>query len=106
MSRFQAITRNTNYLFPPSINDWLPEVHLARFVVEIIDGLDLSELTRQYAGRGSDAYHPAMLLGCRAHVIMYPFEDSNTIGSGLPIGCSPLFFRWGRANARPHPAQG
>ncbi|MBA3057506.1 MAG: transposase, partial [Rhodoferax sp.] len=36
--------------------------HLARFVVEVIDGLDLSRLTRQYAGRGSKAHHPATLL--------------------------------------------
>jgi transposase len=35
---------------------------LARFVVEVIDGLDLSNLTRQYAGRGSKAHHPATLL--------------------------------------------
>jgi transposase len=36
---------------------------LARFVVEIVDQLDLSELTRQYRGSGSDAYHPSVMLG-------------------------------------------
>ena len=46
MHHFQPIIRNTNYLFPPSINDWLPEVHLARFVVEIVEQLDLSEMER------------------------------------------------------------
>ena len=40
----------------------MPEDHLARFVVEVVDQLDLSELTRQYAGRGSKAHHPAVLL--------------------------------------------
>ena len=45
------------------MQDWLPENHLARFVVEVVDQLDLSELTRQYAGRGSQAHHPAVLLG-------------------------------------------
>jgi len=44
------------------MQDWLPEDHLARFVVEVVDQLDLSELTRQYAGRGSQAHHPAVLL--------------------------------------------
>ena len=48
---------------PPSVDEWLPEDHLARFVVEVIDKLDLRELTRKYAGRGSDAHHPAVLLG-------------------------------------------
>ena len=37
MSRFQPVLRDTDFLFSPSINDWLPEVHWARFVVEIVD---------------------------------------------------------------------
>jgi transposase len=44
------------------VDDWLNEDHLARFVVEVVDQLDLSNLTRQYAGRGSKAHHPATLL--------------------------------------------
>lgn len=63
MSRFVTIDRHTAYLMPPSLEDWLNEDHLARFVVEVIDQLDLSNLTRQYAGRGSRAHHPATLLG-------------------------------------------
>lgn len=63
MSRFVTIDRHTAYLMPPSLEDWLPEEHLARFIVEVIDQLDLSNLTRQYAGRGSRAHHPATLLG-------------------------------------------
>lgn len=62
MSRFRPIDRDTDYLLPPSIQDWIPEAHLARYVVDVVDGLDLSELKRAYAGRGSDAYHPALLL--------------------------------------------
>jgi transposase len=63
MSRFVPIDRDTAYLLPPSVDEWLPQDHLARFVVEVIDKLDLGELVRQYAGRGSDAHHPAVLLG-------------------------------------------
>ena len=59
---FHAIDRDTDYLLAPSVQDWLPESHLARHVVEVVEGLDLSELERAYAGRGSDAYHPAILL--------------------------------------------
>ena len=62
MSNFILTDRKTDYLLPPSVDDWLTQDHLARFVVEIIDGLDLSNLTRQYAGRGSKAHHPATLL--------------------------------------------
>jgi len=63
MSRFIAVDRDTAYLLPPSVDEWLPDDHLARFVVEVIDQLDLKDLVRQYAGRGSDAHHPAVLLG-------------------------------------------
>jgi transposase len=62
MSRFRPIDRETDYLLPPSVQDWLPESHLARYVVDVVEGLDLSELERVYGDRGSDAYHPAMLL--------------------------------------------
>jgi hypothetical protein len=41
MSNFRSIDRQTGFLLPPSVDEWLPEKHLARFVVEVIDGLDL-----------------------------------------------------------------
>src|SRR6202140_5205727 len=63
MSHFRAIDRETGFLLPPSIDDWLPEKHLARFVVEGVDGLDLSAMIRSYRGSGSASYHPALLLG-------------------------------------------
>jgi transposase len=63
MSNFRPINRDTGFLLPPSVDEWLPQRHLARFVVEVIDGLDLSELVKDYRGSGSASYHPAMLLG-------------------------------------------
>jgi len=57
MSNFRQIDRDTGFLLPPSVDEWLPEKHLARFIVEVIDGLDLSG---SYRGSGS---HPALLLG-------------------------------------------
>ncbi|TXL69075.1 IS1182 family transposase, partial [Vineibacter terrae] len=43
--------------------EWLPERHLARFVVEVIDRLDLSCMVKSYRGSGSASYHPSVLLG-------------------------------------------
>ena len=63
MSNFRAIDRETGFLLPPSVDEWLSEKHLARFVVEVIDGLDLSAMVRSYRGSGSASYHPALLLG-------------------------------------------
>ena len=59
---FHPIDRDTDFLLPPSVQAWLPEAHLARYVVDVVEQLDLSLLERAYAGKGSDAYHPATLL--------------------------------------------
>ena len=63
MSNFRTIDRQTGFLLPPSVDEWLPETHLARFVVEVIDGLDLGAMSRSYRGSGSASYHPSLLLG-------------------------------------------
>ena len=63
MSNFRTIDRETGFLLPPSVDDWLPQKHLARFVVEVIDGLDVSAMSGVYRGSGSAGYHPRLLLG-------------------------------------------
>jgi transposase len=60
--KFVEVDRETLYLLPPSLQDWLPEGHLARFVVEIVTQLDLRSLKQSYAGRGSQPYNPEMLV--------------------------------------------
>lgn len=59
---FIGCDRKTTYLLPPSVEDWLPEGHLARFVVEIVEKLDLCSLKESYSGRGSYPYSPVMLV--------------------------------------------
>jgi transposase len=59
--RFKDTDRHSLYLMPPSLDDWVPEDHLARFVVDIVSRLDLSAIRNSYAGRGSDAYPPNMM---------------------------------------------
>ena len=63
MSNFRPIDRDTGFLLPPSVDEWLPERHLARFVVEVIGGLDLRSMTGSYRGSGEASYHPELLLG-------------------------------------------
>jgi transposase len=60
--RFVNVDRDTAYLLPPSVQQWLPEDHLARFVVEIVERLDLGKLTTAYSGRGSEAFPPSMMV--------------------------------------------
>jgi transposase len=63
MSNFRQIDRETGFLLPPSVDEWLPERHLARFIVEVIAGLDLRSMSGSYRGSGSASYHPEVLLG-------------------------------------------
>ena len=63
MSNFRLIDRDTGYLMPPSVNEWLPERHLARFVVEVVAGLDLRAMTDSYSGSGEASHYPQVLLG-------------------------------------------
>jgi transposase len=63
MSNFRPVDRDTGFLMPPSVDEWLPERHLARFVVEVIAGLDLRAMTGDYRGCGEPSYHPSVLLG-------------------------------------------
>jgi transposase len=50
-------------LLPPSLKDWLPEKHLAYFVSEVVDELDLSGIYAAYEGdeRGQPPYDPRMM---------------------------------------------
>ena len=63
MSNFRLIDRDTGFLMPPSVDEWLPQRHLARFVVEVIEGLNLRAIIGSYRGSGEASYHPQLLLG-------------------------------------------
>jgi transposase len=59
---FMTIDRQQNLLFPPSVDDLLPDDHLAKFVVRIVEKLDLSSIVNQYIGYRKEAYPPSLLL--------------------------------------------
>jgi transposase len=54
---------NQDFLLPPSMRDWLPEEHLAYFVSDLVDELDLSAIESYYEKeqRGYPPYHPQMM---------------------------------------------
>ncbi|MCL2713938.1 MAG: hypothetical protein FWD68_04925 [Alphaproteobacteria bacterium] len=62
LGHFRTMDRKTGYLLPPSINEWSREKDLARFVVKIVDGMDLEFINRRYWGSGSAAFPPAMMV--------------------------------------------
>jgi transposase len=98
MSNFRPINRDTGFLLPPSVDEWLPQRHLARFVVEVIDGLDLSELEKAYRGSGSASYHPAMLLG----LLVYGYATKVFSSRALERGTyDSVAFRYIAGNEHP-----
>jgi transposase len=85
MTRCQPIDRDIDYLLPPSVQERLPEQHLARYVVEVVEGLDLSGLERAYSGRGSAPYRPATLMA----LLIYSATCSGSPSTSDPKSRNP-----------------
>lgn len=65
MKTFKPYSPEQIYLLPPNMAEWLPEGHLASFISDVVDQLDLREIYASYENgddRGQPPYHPAMML--------------------------------------------
>ena len=71
--RFKPYTPKQAMLMPADLEEMIPEKHLVRVVDEMIDGLDIAPLKRQYKGGGTSAYHPRMLL----KVLVYAYSQQT-----------------------------
>ncbi len=99
MNKYISYDRDQAYLLPPSIEDWLPQNHLARFIVDIIDQLDISSIDKQYSGRsGKQAYHPKILLG----LLFYGYSTGIFSSRKLENAAyDSIAFRYIAANSHP-----
>lgn len=70
---FKPYTPKQAMLMPANLDEMIPEGHLVRVVDEMIDGLDMTSLKRQYKGGGTSAYHPQMLL----KVLVYAYSQQT-----------------------------
>jgi len=90
LSNFRTFDRETGFLLPPSVDDWLPERHLARFIVEVIDGLDLSAMSRRHGvglvPSGSAAGHSGVRL-CDAGFLQPEAGAGDVRFCGVPLHC-------------------
>jgi transposase len=84
---FEPYDPDQSHLFPPSPRDWLPEGHLAYFVSETVDELDLRPFMSKYLdredGRGGLAYHPGMLLKVLIYAYAVGLFSSRKIAAGV-----------------------
>jgi transposase len=98
MSNFRPINRDMDFLMPPSVEEWLPQRHLARFVAEVIEGLDLRAMTGSYRGSGEASYHPRLLLG----LIIYGYATGVFSSRNLERATyDSVAFRFIAANEHP-----
>jgi transposase len=80
--QFRSCDLNQAYLLPPSLQDWLPEGHLARFVADVVETLDLSGISAKYQegdGRGLAAYDPRMMVRLLIYAYCRGVPDSRRI---------------------------
>ena len=89
---FLDCAREQVFLMPPSLREWLPEDHLAWFVIETVAGMDLRAFYGAYRadGHGRAAYDPSVMVSVLAYAyatVCSPRAGSSvTAGRMLPIG--------------------
>ena len=72
-------------LLPPSLRDWLPEGHLAHFVVDMVDELDISAIEtviQAKDGRGTRPYDPRMMVALLVYAYTTGVFSSRRIARG------------------------
>lgn len=99
--RFREYDQHQNLLLPPTLEDWLPEGHLARFVSDTLDALDLREWEQDYAtatGSGAPAFHPVMML----KLLVYGYATGVFSSRKIARRCiEDVAFRYLAAQATP-----
>src|ERR1700687_5852858 len=95
---FVSYDRDTLWLMPPSVQDWVPQGHLARFVVDIVAQRDLRAMRESYEGRGSAAYHPEMLVALLFYAYATGIRASRKIEAAT---YDSVAFRYIAANTHP-----
>ena len=88
------------FLMPISMREWLPADHLAYFISDVVESLDLSAITKRYAGeeRGYPPYHPGMMVKVLLYAYCIGVASSRKIEKRL---CEDVAFRVLAANNTP-----
>ena len=97
---FRDYDPTQSFLLPPSLDDWLPEDHTARFIAEVVDNLlDLSAIYDSYVeATGAPPYDPSMML----KLLLYAYSTGVTSSREMERRCHvDVAFRWLSANSAP-----
>ena len=97
---YVPVDRDQLWLLPPSIQEWLPEGHLARFVIEVVERVDTTVLHQRHSldGVGRRAFNPDMLLALLVYAYCGGVRSSRQIERLCEVD---LGFRFITANRMP-----
>jgi transposase len=98
---FLTCDREQELLLPPNLRDWLPEDHLAWFVLDVVAGMDLDLFFGAYRrdGIGCAAHDPAMMVA----LLLYAYARGQRSSRGIERGCIEDWARrgnWVRTHCR------
>lgn len=97
---FIECDRDTAYLMPPSLREWLPEGHLAYFIIDAVKQMDLTKFYGKYRsdGCGARAYDPGMMVA----LMLYTYSQGERSSRKIERGCEiDVALRVITANERP-----
>jgi transposase len=97
---FLPCDRNQVYLLPPSLSDWLPEDHLAWFVLDAVEQIDLSPFYKKYRidGVGNSAFNPSMMVA----LLLYAYCTGERSSRRIEKNCqTDVAYKVITANQRP-----
>lgn len=83
MAKFKPYRKDQFYLLPPSLEDYVPEGHMARLVYEIAERLDTAKIEDKYSELGQNTYHPKILL----KVLFYGYATGVRSGRKIAARC-------------------
>lgn len=97
---FRDYNPNQLLLLAPNLDDWLPQEHMARFISDVVNALDLKPFLRRFRdnGQGGAAFHPAMMLKVVLYAYCVGVPSSRKIAQAV---IDDVAFRWLAANNRP-----
>jgi transposase len=97
---FLGCDRGQVFVLPPSVDDWLPDDHFARFVIAIVEEIDLAAFYADYRadGHGRPAHDPAMMVA----LLVYAYARGQRSSRVIERACiEDVAFRVIAANRRP-----
>jgi transposase len=83
MEKFKPINDSQLFLLPPSVEDFVPQGHLARVIDEVVEALDTTSIEQRYSDIGQKSYHPKIIL----KLLIYGYSTGTVSGRKIAAKC-------------------